>query len=166
MVNDKMPLGSAGLNDEGYSYTIEEALNRLFSVHTHAIEVFENAASQATVPETATYLTSIKEQHERFAREIGAQLKKMGDEPRASVLYDISADVRQLWTTIKTSLADDNNDALLASTINSEQAVARAYKGVLDNYETELDQALSDMLTQHLQSTERNIQNINLQVRS
>lgn len=139
--------------EEAREETHKETVNVLQNIiekNYDAEKGYKKAMEDAKNPALKSFLGEQAAQRSRFATTIDQRLRQLGETPKES--GSITGSLHRAWINIKSSVAGNDDEAVLEEVIRGEKASVDEYQDVLKN------NTLTPDITQELQTQLRDIQ--------
>lgn len=104
-------------------------LNDVIVRNYDASKGFQNAADNVKSSALKTIFTDCSEQRMTFAGELQEQVRSLGGQPKSE--SSPLGDAHRTWMDIKSSLASDEDEAILEACITGETAAVKEYDDLL-----------------------------------
>ncbi len=111
---------------------------------------YKKAMKDAKNPALKSFLAEQAAQRSRFATTIDNRLRQLGEKPKES--GSVAGSLHRAWIDIKSSVAGNEDEAVLEEVIRGEKASVEEYQDVLQKHN------LAPEITQELQSQLGDIQ--------
>ena len=137
----------------------KETVNVLQSIiekNYDAEKGYKKAMLDAKNPALKGFLQQQAAQRSRFATTIDNELRQLGEQPKDS--GSLTGTLHRAWIDIKSSLAGNDDEAVLEEVIRGEKASVEEYQDVLDKHM--LDPKISGVLNSQLQDIQSTLNRV------
>ncbi|HLT32380.1 MAG TPA: PA2169 family four-helix-bundle protein [Aquaticitalea sp.] len=140
------------MNSSEHHKETVNALQGIIEKNYDAEKGYTKAMQDAKNPALKGFLQTQAARRSRFATSIDQKLRQLGETPKES--GSLTGTLHRAWIDIKSSVAGNNDEAVLEEVIRGEKASVEEYQEVLNNHR------LSPEITQELQSQVGDIQSV------
>ena len=112
-------------------------LNHLIEVCEDGCQGYRQAAEHVDHTELSRTFSQFSQQRAQFAAELRDQVRRMGGEPEED--GTVSGAIHRGWISLKSALAGDDLEAVVAECERGEDHALGEYKSALDNSELSSD---------------------------
>lgn len=117
-----------------YTENVASKLNELLEKNYDAEAGYKQAAEQVSNPKLKSFFQEQAQARYDFGHQLKSEIKSFGQEPDKGT--SLAADVHRTWINIKSTLAGNNEEAVLEECIRGEEEFIEDYNEILN--ETDL----------------------------